>query len=216
MDPAILGLLPISATSSHIIPLSWSEDAFTQGNELSPMVIVSMLDKEPVRLSDAIAPAPAPETEAPAEQCHIPAQARRKEKTAWNGASAANKDTVPFLDMLAGMIDPLYDMYLYENKRAMREHLKTRIVDWVSQNARAFFGPMTSRSISACIRGHSITLADMERFGEFVSFFMDAAVLVGTKIIVWHGYGSTARNPICSLVMKQQGVFVCGYKKMTQ
>lgn len=194
MDPAILGLLPVSA--SHSIPASWAEDPLTQGNEPSPLAIVSMLEKEPVILSDTHTPAPAP------------TGTRDKEGT--------RGDTVPFLDMFAGMIDPLFQMYPYETKRDIRQHLKTRLVDWVSQNARAFFGPSTSRSISACIRGHSITLADVERFGELVSFFMDAAVQVGTKIIVWHGYGSTGRKPACSLVMKQQGVFVSGYKKMTQ
>jgi hypothetical protein len=225
MDPAILGLLPVSMANGSTIPIpvSWSEDALTQGNELPPLVIVSMLEKEPIKLSDTLAAAvPEPEAEtAEAEghtsmpnNCDVPGQARRKERTV--GITAASKDTVPFLDMLADMIDPLFNMYLYENKRAIRQHLKTRLIDWVSQNARAFFGPMTSRSISACIRGHNITLADMERFGELVSFFMDAAVLVGTKIVVWHGYGSTDRKPVCSLVMKQQGVFVSGYKKMTQ
>jgi len=186
MDPNILSLLPVSVPDSHNVPEGWIKDTLTQG---SMMECVEHTEHT--------------EQEKPKGPKEPPQKVVKKVK------EKPDKDTMPFVEMFAAMIDPMYQMYGYETKRDIRQHLKTRLIDWVSQNARAFFGPSTSRSISACIRGNDIMQADLERFAELVSFFVDAAVLVGTKVVVWHGYGPTAsRTPIYTLVLKQQGVFV--------
>lgn len=187
MDPTILALLPVSVPDSHKVPEEWGADILTQGAGMDECVEHTEIDPKP-------------------EVKSVPQKTVKKTKN----PKKPERDTMPFLEMFASMIDPMYQIYPYETKRDIKQHVKTRLTDWVSQNARAFFGPSTSRSISVCIRGSSeVMQADLERFAELVSFFVDAAVLVGTKVVVWHGYGSTAsRDPIYTLVLKQQGVFV--------
>jgi hypothetical protein len=179
-----MDLLPASVPGGCEQPSTWHADRLTQGNE------------GPVLVRDALAPAPATAT---AEKRPPP---------------PPKDETVHLLDALAAMIDPLFKMYPYETKRDIRQHLKETIVDWVAKHARTFFGPSTSRSISVCIRGHSnITMADVERAAELVSFFMEVPVRVGEKTVVWHGYGDGSREPALSLITKQQGVFVRYIKK---
>lgn len=120
--------------------------------------------------------------------------------------------SISFVDFFASHLDDMYQLYPYETKRDIRQHLRERLISWVSQHAREFFGPSTSRAISACLRGHNLTMADVERFAELVSFLLDAAIQVGPKTVVWHGYDRPSRVPLCSLGVKSQGVFVTQIK----
>ena len=119
-------------------------------------------------------------------------------------------NTVSFIDYIASHIDDMFSIYSYEIRRDARMYAKEKLVDWASLYARKFFGPSTSRSISSCMRARGIEMGDLERFSEFVSFLMDIPVKVGNKVVVWHGFSGTSRNPVCELFIKKQGVFVKG------
>jgi hypothetical protein len=129
-------------------------------------------------------------------------------------AKEERASTVPFLDFLACRVDDMFRMYPFETRRDIRSYLRERLIDWVSTHARGFFGPSASRAISLCLRGqgNSIDMADVERFAELVSFLLDAPIRAGTKIVAWHGHTGTARDPLCSLLIKPQGIFVSDHK----
>lgn len=120
------------------------------------------------------------------------------------------ESTISFIDAFASNIDDMFHIYSYETKRDIRQYIKNQLIDWVSKHARVFFGPSTSRSISTCLRsrGLAISMTDIEKFAEMVSFFLEQPIQVGSKVIVWHGFQSSSRDPICELILKQQGVFV--------
>lgn len=119
------------------------------------------------------------------------------------------KDTeLSFVDFIAKHIDDMFSIYPYETKRDIRQYTKGQLIDWVSKNARTFFGPATSRAISACIRNQHENMADVERFAEFVSFLLNVPVQAGTKIVVWHGFKENTRVPVFSLRMKPHNIYV--------
>lgn len=160
---------------------------------------------------------PAARAQAPA---HVPVQAPAAPRavTTYGALREASPDahTQSFADFLASHIDDMFTMYSYDTKRDIRQYLRDRLISWVSEHAREFFGPSTSRAISACLRGQNLTMADVERFAEFVSFLLDSPIQAGAKTVVWHGTQGTegtSRVPLCSLSIKSQGVFVT-YKKI--
>lgn len=118
------------------------------------------------------------------------------------------EDTVSFIDAFASNIDEMFSMYSYETKRDIRVYVRDKLIDWVSLHARKFFTPSTSRSISTCLRTRGIQMADLEKFAELVSFFLEQPIKAGNKVVVWHGYTNPSRDPVCELIIKQQGVFV--------
>lgn len=117
-------------------------------------------------------------------------------------------DTISFIDAFASNIDEMFSMYSYETKRDIRLYIRDKLIDWVAVHARKFFGPSTSRSISTCLRTRGITMDDLQKFAELVSFFLNQPIQAGNKTVVWHGFSSSSRDPICELIIKQQGVFV--------
>lgn len=194
IDQSVLALLPTDLPACYDkIEVSY-EDSLTQG-----AVVADNSPGHTVEFDDTAPAAPVAPTNAPKPK-HL-----------------QRPYTVSFLDMFASRIDDMFTMYPYETKRDIRTHLRTRLIDWVAQNARGFFGPSTSRAISACLRGRDITVQDLERFAEMVSFFVGAPVRVGKKLVVWHGYEGDKpgyeRDCACELVLKQQGVFVVDVKK---
>lgn len=136
----------------------------------------------------------------------LPTKRTEPEKPA--GEKKEKPKTVSFLDALATNIDEMFPIYPADTKRDIRLCLKERLIDWVSLHARKFFGPSTSRSISTCLRSRGATAADLEKFAELVSFFLDQPIQAGSKVVVWHGYASPSRDPACEILLKQQGVFV--------
>ena len=183
-----MGLLPETIAPGFEMPNVWHNNPLTQGNANSILRIVSACGKK-TDIGSMV------------------------EETNNNKQDASPKDTKQLVDFLAGRIDEMFQMYPFETRRDIRAHLRERLIDWVSRNARGFFGPSTSRAISACLRGQrDVVMADVERFAEFVSFLLDVPVQAGSKVVVWHGYTAETRDPACSLVMKPQGVFVSNCK----
>lgn len=199
MEETLNALLPEIVSSNFEMPDVWHNHKLTQGNGHDILKINSIREKKTDMLSmiQEIS-----NNSHEALDIHDTADTRRKK------SAVIKKDTKLFVDVLAPKIDEMFQMYPYETKRAIRNHLRERLIDWVAKNARVFFGPSTSRAISACLRGQGIVMADVERFAEFVSFMLDGPVKAGIKIVVWHGYVDKGREPICELMIKPQGVFV--------
>lgn len=206
MEQQLYNLLPDSIPSGQCAADTWHSDDLTQGNHKPPEKPISVFhSSEPPASAEPVEPS-------------TPAAPQPKQPTK---ARSTKDASVSFLDMLASCVDEMFRIYPYETKRDIRCHLRDRLIDWVAANARSFFGPSTSRSISVCLRAANIEMDDLVRFAQFVSFLLDAPVKAGNKIVVWHGHDSTSesesesasaskpsRDPVCSLVIKKQGVFV--------
>lgn len=177
----------------------WYENILTQGHSLPTKIAVTTVTQMvtsssvPIQQSEELLQDNT-STEKP-EQLEKPEKKKRD-------------DTVSFIDAFASNIDEMFSMYSYETKRDIRVHIRDKLIDWVAIHARKFFGPSTSRSISTCLRTRGITMDDLQKFAELVSFFLDQPIKAGNKVVVWHGFSSSSRDPICELVIKQQGVFV--------
>lgn len=203
-DPLKL-LLQETVQDGFEMPDRWHGHDLTQGNGHPQLVITSIREKKVT--TDLVSMM---ET----DEQHV----QEKPDTKHSRQSRQTNQTRQIVDILASKIDEMFRMYPFEMKRDIRICLRERLINWVSKHARGFFGPSTSRSISACLRGQGIVMADVEKFAEFVSFMLDGPVKAGIKTVIWHGYtdtatnSSTVREPICELVMKPQGVFVSNYK----
>ncbi len=196
MEEALRSLLPKIVEPGFAIPNTWHIEPLTQGNAHNTLEIISIRDKR----SDLVSVIQDAE------------DTSGKQKDTPEKRSKRDQNTKQFVDVFAAKVDEMFHIYPFETKRDIRIHLRERLIDWVSRHARGFFGPSTSRAISACLRGQGIVMADVERFAEFVSFLFDGPVKAGIKTVVWHGYTDTTRDPVCELVMKPQGVFVSNYK----
>lgn len=215
MEQQLYDLLPDTLPNEQISAEKWYDNEFTQGNHKSIEKNVHIFGNSTP--THTATPTPDTEPEIPPEvvtgisnNAVKPSNKPKteKDKKPTKGAS------ISFVDMLAARIDDMFHIYSYETKRDIREHLKIKLIDWASINARSFFGPSASRSISVCLRGVDVAVDDTERFAQMVSFFLNAPVKAGNKVVVWHGYDNsvdtsgTGREPVCSLVIKKQGVFV--------
>lgn len=165
--------------TNSICPEKWHIDILTQGHELPKPNIITSNSSSDVNFY----------------------KEKKDEKKTKISSS------ISFIDAIVSNVDDMFHMYPPETKRDIRIHTKERLIDWVSLYARKFFGPSTSRSISACLRKNAISLSDVERFAEFVSFMFECPVLVVNKTIIWHGYDNKSREPFCELLIKEQGVF---------
>jgi len=194
----------------------WYMNELTQGNNVKPQVIKRIT--EPVHQAVYVIndkkqnPEQDPEQnpEQDPEQEINTAKLTPESMTKGSNVKRDYKknNDLSFIDFIAGKVDDMFAIYPYETKRDIRQYTKGQLIDWVAKNARAFFGPSTSRAISACIRNQHTDMADVERFAEFVSFLMNVPVQAGTKIVVWHGYKEKTRIPGCHLFMKPHNVYI--------
>lgn len=177
----------------------WYENILTQGHSLPTKIgvttVTQMVTNSSVPIQQSEQLLKDITTTEKSEQLEKPEKKRRE-------------DTISFIDAFASNIDEMFSMYSYETKRDIRLYIRDKLIDWVAIHARKFFGPSTSRSISTCLRTRGITMDDLQKFAELVSFFLNQPIKAGNKVVVWHGFSNSSRDPVCELVIKQQGVFV--------